>query len=319
MSEFELIRKFFATQPVVRDDVVVGIGDDAAVLSPPEGKQLVVTTDTMVAGTHFLADTDAVSLGHKALAVNLSDLAAMGAEPAWFLLNLTLPAPDVAWLENFCEGMFALASAYNVQLVGGNTARGPLAIAIEAHGFVPEGEAIRRNTAQAGDSIYVTGELGDAALALQRLLGRRSLPQADYDALLPRLVRPAPRVREGMLLRRFASSAIDISDGLLADLGHILEASGVGALVVRDRVPLSSVYQKYLNEVGWDMALSGGDDYELLFTVPVRQDREFERWRSRFGCAVTHLGEIVSGHGLTLVDAKGDRYQPAPLGHDHFA
>ena len=318
MTEFELIRRFFSAQPVARDDVILGIGDDAAILQPPAGCQLVVTTDTLVAGVHFFADADPVALGHKALAVNLSDLAAMGAEPAWFLLNLTLPQPDEKWLTGFCEGLFALAREFNVQLVGGNTSRGPLAIAIEAHGLAPEGTAIRRSGAQPGDSIYVTGTLGDAALALQHRLGQRGLPQTDYAALQARLDRPTPRVREGVHLRRFAASAIDVSDGLLADLGHVLEASGTGALIVRDRVPLSETYSRHLAQIGWDPALAGGEDYELLFTVSAPQARELERWRSRFGCAVTQIGEIVSGPGLTVIDAAGEPYRSSLSGHDHF-
>lgn len=319
MSEFELIQRFFAAQPVARDDVVIGIGDDAAVLQPPPGKQLVVTTDAMVEGVHFTADTDPANIGYKALAVNLSDLAAMGAEPAWFLLNLTLPRPNETWLTGFCEGLFALAREFNIQLVGGNTSRGPLAIAVAAQGFVPEGEAIRRSGAQPGDSIYVTGTVGDAALALQHRLGQRTLLQTDYDALRPRLDHPTARVREGLLLRRFASSAIDVSDGLLADLEHILEASGAGALIVRDRIPLSETYRRHLNEAGWGLALSGGDDYELLFTVSARASREFERWRPRFGCEATNIGEIVSGPGLTVMDAAGNSFRPTQFGHDHFA
>ncbi len=319
MTEFDLIQKFFATQSVVRDDVVLGIGDDAAILQPPAGCQLVVTTDTLVEGVHFFADTDPVALGHKALAVNLSDLAAMGAEPAWFLLNLTLPRPEESWLAGFSEGLFALAREFNIQLVGGNTARGPLTIAIEAHGFVPDGEAIRRAGAQPGDSICVTGTLGDAALALAHRSGRRLLPLPDYDVLRPRLERPTPRVREGRLLRRFASSAIDLSDGLLADLGHVLDANGVGALLMRDRVPLSDTYRRHLDSAGWDLALAGGDDYELLFTVSARAGREFERWQSHFGCPVTCIGEIVSGPGLTVLDSAGNPYRPAQSGHDHFS
>jgi thiamine-monophosphate kinase len=319
MTEFELIRTFFAVQPVARDDVIVGIGDDAAVLAPPAGCQLVVTTDVLVEGVHFPPDTDPASLGHKALAVNLSDLAAMGAEPAWFLLNITLPCADTSWLEGFCAGLFELARAYNMQLVGGNTARGPLAIALEAHGFVPEGEAVLRRGAEPGDSVYVTGELGDAALALAHRLGRWRLPPADFAATRTRLERPVPRVREGQLLRRFATSAIDVSDGLAADLGHILEASGVGALIVRDRVPLSETYRRHLDEVGWDPALTGGDDYELCFTVPARRDAEFARWREKFGCRVTCLGEITASAGLDIVDAAGNPYLLASRGHDHFA
>lgn len=318
MTEFQLIQKFFAAQPVTRDDVVLGIGDDAAVLTPPPGKQLVVTSDALVQDVHFLPDTDPAAIGHKALAVSLSDLAAMGAEPAWFLLNLTLPIADTAWLEKFCDGLFALATAHEVQLVGGNTARGPLSVTIEAHGFVPEGEAVRRAGARPGDSIYVTGELGDAALALWHRLRKQALSEREFEAVRDRLERPTPRVREGMLLRRFASSAIDISDGLVADLGHVLEASGVGALVVRDRVPLSETYRGVLAEVGWDAALAAGDDYELCFTVPARYDAEFARWQSTFGCRVTCIGEIVSGPGLQIVDAEGNPHHPAVSGHDHF-
>jgi len=319
MSEFDLIRKFFAAQAVARDDVIVGIGDDAAVLAPPAGQQLVVTTDNLVEGVHFAPGTDPAAIGQKALAVNLSDLAAMGAEPAWFLLNLTLPQPDAAWLEKFCAGLFAIASAHRVQLVGGNIARGPLNVAIEAHGFVPEGEALRRAGARPGDSIYVTGELGDAALALRHRLGTQPLPESDFAAVRERLDRPTPRVREGQLLRRFASSAIDISDGLVADLGHVLEASGVGALLVRERLPLSPTYRAHLAAAGWDRALAGGDDYELCFTVPARHDAEFARWQPKFGCRVTCVGEIVSGPGLQIVDAAGNRYEPQQRGHDHFA
>jgi len=318
LNEFELIRKFFSVQPVTRDDVVIGIGDDAAVLALPAGKQLVVTTDVMVQGTHFLPDADPAAVGHKSLAMNLSDLAAMGAEPAWFLLNLTLPAPDDAWLTKFCHGLFALAQQHNVQLVGGNTSRGPLAIAIEAHGFVNEGEAVRRSGARPGDSIYVTGELGDAGLALRHRFGAQRLPPADLAAVSDRLDRPTPRVNVGRLLRRFASSAIDISDGLVADLGHILEASGAGALVVRDRVPLSETYRKHLGETGWDVAFANGDDYELCFTVPAQRDAEFARWQEKFGCRVTCIGEIVSGPGLQIIDAAGNPWRPALAGHDHF-
>jgi len=318
MTEFELIQKFFAAQPVTRDDVVMGIGDDAAVLQPRAGSQLVVTTDTLVEGRHFLPGTDAAALGHKALAVNLSDLAAMGAEPAWFLLNLTLPVADETWLAEFCRGLFLLAREFDVQLVGGNTTRGPLAIAIEAHGFVPEGGALRRTGARPGDGVYVTGTIGDAALALHKRLGRCALSTPDGEALQTRLDYPTPRVRAGLQLRRFASSAIDISDGLVADLGHVLEASGVGALIVRERVPLSDVYRKQLDHVGWDLALSGGDDYELLFTVPPSKSRALQQAGALLGCALTSIGEIVSGPGLTLVDAQGNPCMVASGGYDHF-
>jgi thiamine-monophosphate kinase len=318
VSEFELIQKFFAAQAVSRDDVVIGIGDDAAVLQSVPERQLVVTTDTLVQGVHFLPDADPAALGHKALAVNLSDLAAMGAEPAWFLLNITFPHIDEPWLEKFCEGMFALAREYRIQLVGGNTTRGPLAIAVVAHGFVPDGTAVLRSGAEPGDSIYVTGELGDARLALLHRLGQRKLPPADAETVATRLDRPVPRVREGVLLRRFASSAIDISDGLLADLGHLLEASGTGALVVRDRLPVSDTYRAHLDQVGWDAALAGGDDYELCFTVPAQHDAEFARWQTKFNCRVSCVGEIVSGPKLTVVDAQGNPCEAPHPGYDHF-
>jgi thiamine-monophosphate kinase len=318
VNEFELIERYFAQQGMAREDVVLGIGDDAAVLQPPPGKQLVATTDTLVEGIHFFPDVDATALGYKALAVNVSDLSAMGAAPAWFLLSVTLPSIDKRWLAGFCEGLFAAAAETGMQLVGGNTTRGPLAITVQAFGFVDEGEAVRRMGAEPGDSIYVTGEVGDAALALQHRLGACALTDAQAREVQRRLERPAMRTRVGQKLRRFASSAIDISDGLLADLRHILEASGVGALVVCDRVPVSDVYRALVGTVGWDLALNGGDDYELCFTVPARHDAEFARWQSTFGCRVSCIGEIVSSAQLTVVDGTGQAYQPAQAGHDHF-
>jgi thiamine-monophosphate kinase len=277
VNEFELIRRFFARQDMTRADVVAGIGDDAALLQPPAGQQLAVTSDLLVSGIHFLSDADPQALGHKALAVNLSDLAAMGAEPAWFMLNLALPKADAGWLEFFCRGLFELAREYRVQLVGGDTSRGPLAIAIEAHGFVPPGQALRRSGAKTGDRIYVTGTLGDAGLALRHRLGGISLPERELAAVAARLDRPVPRVREGLLLRGLAHGAIDISDGLLADLGHVLEQSRVGARIHLDKIPLSPVCRAYLPETGWDLVLANGDDYELCFTVRRKTSRH---WKS---------------------------------------
>ena len=317
MNEFELIRHFFARQAVSRADVETGIGDDAALLCPPPGRQLAVTSDLLVAGIHFFPDADPVSLGHKALAVNLSDLAAMGAEPAWFLLNLTLPEVDERWLERFCRGMFALAREYNMQLVGGDTSRGPLAIAIEAHGFVPEGGALRRSGAGAGDRIYVTGTLGDALLALRHRRGEIRLPEKDLAAATMRLDRPVPRVREGMALRGIASSAIDVSDGLLADLGHILERSGAGARIFLERLPLSPVCRAHLPEAGWDTVLAGGDDYELCFTVPEKNLAKLEKLP--FAGDLHRIGNIEVEAGLRIIDGSGREYHPRKTGHDHFA
>lgn len=317
MTEFELIRTFFARQDIARPDVSAGIGDDAALLQPPPGQQLAVTSDLLVSGVHFLPDADPYFLGHKALAVNLSDLAAMGAEPAWFMLNLALPRADANWLQPFCRGMFHLASEHNVQLVGGDTSRGPLTIAIEAHGFVPKEQALRRSGAKVGDRIYVTGALGDAALALRHRLGGIRLPEADLAAVAERLDRPTPRVREGLLLRGIAHSAIDISDGLLADLGHILEMSRVGARINLDKIPVSPVCRSHLREAGWDIVLATGDDYELCFSVPEKNVAKLEQHRP--ACGFHCIGTIEAEPGLRIMDESGKPWQPRRSGHDHFA
>ena len=317
MTEFELIRTFFARQPVSRADVAAGIGDDAALLRPPAGQLLAVTSDLLVSGVHFLPDVEPHSLGHKALAVNLSDLAAMGAEPAWFLLNLVLPEADAQWLERFCGGMFDLARVYNVQLVGGDTSRGPLAIGIEAHGFVPEAAALRRAGARTGDRIYVTGTLGDAAVALRHRLGKQRLSEDDFAAVVERLDRPTPRVREGMSLRGLAHSAIDISDGLLADLGHVLEMSQVGARIFLDKIPVSPVVRAHIKKYGWEAALAMGDDYELCFTVPPQNVGTLEKLQ--LACGLHCIGEIEPEPGLRIMDESGRPYRPTFTGHDHFA
>ncbi|MHB8744353.1 MAG: thiamine-phosphate kinase [Sulfuricaulis sp.] len=317
MNEFELIRSFFARQPQTRADVATGIGDDAALLRTPQDQLLAVTSDLLVSGVHFFPDVNPAFLGHKALAVNLSDLAAMGAEPAWFLLNLTMPLADTQWLEQFCRGMFALAGEYNVQLVGGDTARGPLAIAIEAHGFVPETKVLRRSGARVGDQIYVTGTLGDAALALRQCRGELHLAEHDVSAVMTRLDRPVPRVHEGMTLRGIAHSAIDISDGLLADLGHILVSSQVGARIFLDRIPVSAAFRSSFQEAGWDTVLAGGDDYELCCTVPKKNIPILEKLdiSSGFHC----IGEIEQQPGLRVMDESGKPYHLPQAGYDHFA
>ncbi|HLE93867.1 MAG TPA: thiamine-phosphate kinase [Sulfuricaulis sp.] len=317
MNEFELIRTYFARQPVSRADVAEGIGDDAALLRPPHDQQLAVTSDVLVSGVHFFPDADPESLGHKALAVNLSDLAAMGAEPAWFLLNLTLPEADTHWLEMFCRGMFRLAREFNVQLVGGDTSRGPLNIAIEAHGFVPPAAALRRSGAKTGDRIYVTGTLGDAALMVKQRAGKLQLPELALAALSERLDRPTPRVREGIALRNIAHCAIDISDGLLADLGHILERSQVGARIFLDRIPVSETCRSHLGQAGWDTVLAGGDDYELCFTVSPGKLEALEKLQ--FSCRFQCIGEIEREPGIRVMDESGKPYHPQETGHDHFA
>ena len=318
MNEFELIRRYFSRPPVTRADVTLGIGDDAALLQPPPGQQLVVTTDLLVSGVHFLPDVNPAALGHKALAVNLSDLAAMGAEPAWFLLNLALPTADESWLAKFSAGLFGLAQRYRVQLVGGDTSRAPqTVIAIEAHGFVPAGQALTRAGARPGDRIFVTGALGDAGLALRHRQGKLRLSDAEFVFCAERMDRPAPRVEEGLALRTVASSAIDISDGLVADLGHILEMSRVGARLELARLPLSPAYRAHLAETGWDVALANGDDYELCFTVPPENLAALEKIKHRFP-AITEIGIIEAGGGLHIVDAAGKPHTPKITGHDHF-
>jgi thiamine-monophosphate kinase len=319
VNEFELINRFFSRQPVARGDVALGIGDDAAVLEVPAGMQLVVSTDTLNSGVHFPADTDPVSVGHKSLAVNLSDLAAMGATPAWFTLNLSMPQADENWLTGYCRGLFALAARHGIALVGGDTTRGPLAISIQVCGLVPAGQALLRSGARPGDGIYVTGTLGDAALGLMQHQGRLDAPAAHREQLLQRLHCPAPRVQEGLRLREVASSCIDISDGLCADLGHILERSGVGARIELDRIPVSDAYCASRASLTMDPALTGGDDYELCFTVPAQREAVFARTMEEFSCLCTRIGVIESLPGLRIIDAAGGLYHPAARGYDHFS
>lgn len=318
MTEFELIRAYFSAQPVLRDDVSVGIGDDAALVRAAPGMEIAVSTDVLVAGIHFFSDADPFGIGHKCLAVNLSDLAAMGAEPAWFLLDLTLPRVDTAWLQRFSEGLYSVAQAHRMQLIGGDTSRGPLSIAITAMGEVPQGKSLLRAGASVGDIIYVTGALGDAAAALAALSGRCVFPAPEIAAARVRLERPVPRVAEGIMLRDLASSAIDVSDGLLADLGHVLEASRVGARVDLEALPLSPFYRAHLRELGWDYALAGGDDYELCFTVPAGKLGAVAALSHRTRVPLTAIGTITSNRGLDVRNAAGEPYHPSRSGHDHF-
>ncbi len=317
ISEFELIARYFTRQGVQRQDVVLGIGDDCALLRVPDGVELAVTTDTMVCGVHFPENTDPEALGHKGLAVNLSDLAAMGAEPAWALLALTLPEADEAWLDAFTRGLRGMADRYNVQLVGGDTTRGPLSVTLQVLGFVPKGKSLRRDAAQSGDLIYVTGTLGDAGLGLRIVQGRTSVPAQEADYLVERLERPWPRVEAGLALRGVAHAAIDVSDGLIADLGHILDASAVGAVVQVERLPLSPAFRAMAGD-DWDMALSSGDDYELCFTVPPARKDSVEAVARDLGVPCTCIGVIDRQSGLRLVRDDGAAFVPAGHGYEHF-
>lgn len=319
MNEFELIRQFFARQLKQRDDIAIGIGDDAAVVNVPVNQQLVVTTDTLVADIHFASKTPAYDIAYKALAVNLSDLAAMGAEPAWVTLALTLPDADEAWIQGFCEGFFTLASRFHVQLIGGDLTHGPLSITVQAMGLVPRGQAITRSGAKPGDAIYVTGTLGDAGLGLQVEQSHLHLPEAQQHAALDKLHHPEPRIQTGLHLRGLASAAIDISDGLVADLGHILEQSGVGATVHIEKLPISElVMQALAKDTAIMLGLSAGDDYELCFTVPAKHTHSVDQTLSQLPCRFTRIGTIDNDSQLKLLDDQGNIYDGTFPGYRHF-
>ena len=317
-TEFDIIRRYFTRQDSRRRDVIAGIGDDAALLQVPAGMELVVCMDTLVEGVHFPIGTPAAAIGHKALAVNLSDLAAMGAEPAWATLSLTIPESDPDWLADFSQAFFKLADRYQVQLVGGDTTRGPLAVTVQAHGFVPESLALRRQGAQAGDHIYVTGTLGDAGLALQLAgdAGNELQHQLDY---------PEPRIAAGQALRGIASAAIDISDGLLADLGHLLESEQLGATLSLDDLPRSTAFRERVKRCGadaralfLDLPLSAGDDYELCFTVPEASLQQLATAQAQFSCACTYIGRVKETRGIRCYTADGEAYEPPTAGYRHF-
>ncbi|MGK2914087.1 MAG: thiamine-phosphate kinase [Porticoccaceae bacterium] len=315
--EFTLIRAFFADRQAVVADVQLGIGDDCALLVPNPGEVLAVTTDTLVSGVHFPVDGPAEQIGQRALRVNLSDLAAMGAEPRWFQLALTLPVADDAWVEAFSRGLFAAAKAYSIALVGGDTTRGPLCITITAIGALPAGEALRRDGAKPGDRIYVTGTLGDGAAGLAVLSDRSGQPHLNY--LQQRYWRPSPRLAEGRLLRGLASAAIDISDGLLADLGHIAQRSGVGARIHTQRLPVAAPLRRYAHQTQWlDWALAGGDDYELCFTVPPANLDSVNALVASGRLAATPIGWIIAGAGVVCRDQLGRDRVVGRAGYDHF-
>lgn len=316
MSEFALIDTIRALTAQARGDVALGIGDDAALLDVPPGQQLVACTDTLVEGIHFLHGTAAADLGWKALAVNLSDLAAMGAAPAWALLALTLPAGDRDFVHGFAEGYAALARQHGVALVGGDTTQGPLAVTVTALGTVPTGMALRRDGARIGDVVCATGTLGDAAGALRLLQARAEVP----DALLQRLHRPEPRLDAGHALRGRASACIDVSDGLAADLAHVCAASGVAAELDADTLPLSAELAGLFDAVTCrELALAGGDDYELCFTLaPADLDASLAAL-AQAGCSATPIGHIVAGAGVSVRDRAGRALALPHAGWEHFA
>jgi len=317
-SEFDIIRHYFARHRGLRDDVLLGIGDDAALLQPPPGRVLAVCLDTLVAGVHFPAKTSATAIGHKALAVNLSDLAAMGAEPAWATLALTLPDNDAAWLAAFSDAFFMLADRYGVQLVGGDTTCGPLTVTVQAHGFVTPEKALRRQGARPGERIYVTGTLGDAGLAL-----RMNAPGDNW--LRKRLDFPEPRIEAGLVLRDYASAAIDISDGLLADLGHLLEGEQLGASLRIDALPRSEAFLGAMRNLDPDrrgqfheLPLGAGDDYELCFTVAEQHCSEMEERLAGVPGGCRWIGVVEAESGIRCYRDDGAPYLPAVSGYQHF-
>ncbi|TWO68293.1 thiamine-phosphate kinase [Caenimonas sedimenti] len=320
MGEFELIRRFF-DRPVRRSPL--GVGDDCALLAPQPGMQLAVSSDMLVEGRHFLSTVDPRRLGHKALAVNLSDLAACGARPLAFSLSLALPHADPHWLAPFAEGLFALAEAHDCELVGGDTTRGPLCIAITVYGEVPAGQALLRSGARAGDDLWVSGTLGDARLALEIFRGRAQATAEVFVAARARMEQPEPRVSLGQALRGVATSAIDVSDGLLGDLAHVLDRSGVGAsvdapsaagLLAAARAGYTAPAPQIL-----ELVLAGGDDYELAFTAPPAARQSVEEAGARTGTPVTRIGRVEAEPGLRVLDANGGLVPRSFAGFDHFA
>ena len=319
-GEFALIARHF-TRPdrPLRVQVALGVGDDCALLQPAPGMQLAISSDMLVEGRHFLPTVAPERLGHKALAVNLSDLAACGAEPLGCTLALALPRVDDAFLAGFAKGLFALADAHGTALVGGDTTAGPLTICITVFGQVPTGQALLRSGARPGDDLWVSGSLGDARLALEVFRGRVALPGAQFDAVRPAMELPQPRVALGLALRGVASAAIDLSDGLAGDLAHVLRRSGVGAVVNVDALPRSAVLSAQPLALQHDCLLAGGDDYELLFTAPAAQRQAVLAAGRGCGVAVTRCGHVDSGAGLRVVDGNGVPLPASWRGFDHFA
>lgn len=315
--EFSLIAKYFKREQEKRRDVTCGIGDDAAVLLPAEDSALAVTTDTMVQGVHFDDNIPARALGHKLLAVNLSDLAAMGAEPAWLSLALTMPSVDEVWLAEFSQGLFQLADYYHASLIGGDVTRGPLTLTLTAHGQIPKGKALYRDGAKPGDRVYVSGTLGDAAAALA-MQQERITRTLQYDALSQALLYPEPRVALGQALRVIASSAIDISDGLMSDLQHILSASEVGARIELADLPASEALQSAIpdQDTRLELQATGGEDYELCFTVPESRRGSLETVIRQLGIPIHCIGVIESERGLrTMLEGEQKRFGAAGFSH----
>ena len=318
MNEFALIAQYFTRPPRDGGYLRLGVGDDCALLDIPAGETLAISTDMLVEGRHFFEGTDPEALGHKALAVNLSDLAAMGATPLGFSLALALPSADANWLGGFARGLFALADAHQLQLIGGDTTKGPLNICITIYGSLPPHAALRRDAARVGDDIWVSGTLGDARLGLEALQGKRLLDRTLLRPASARLHRPEPRIGLGLALRGIAHAAIDVSDGLMGDVAHILARSRVGAVIDADALPCGEALSAQDIDLRREFALNGGDDYELCFTAAPAQAAAVQAAAQASGVRVTRIGHVVDAHGLQVVDADGRPLAIAAHSFDHF-
>lgn len=331
MGEFDLIEKYFtwddsSTHQSDSASIIKGIGDDGAILKCPANQHLVTSVDTLVSGVHFPEDTDPQAIGHKALAVNLSDLAAMGATPTWFTLALTLPDSNDNWLSAFSSGLKKIAQAFDIKLIGGDTTRGPLSITINVMGFVNSNETLLRDGAKPSEKIYVTGTLGGAALGLKAHQNSLSASQksllntADFDACIHQLNYPNPRIAESVVIANYASACMDISDGLLQDLSHLTNLSGTGAEIDLNKLPLPKALAKLKDEDAWSFALSGGDDYELLFTVAETKVSDFERALHHLSTPIRCIGVITSEKGK-ISDTTGRLLNKTSQsqGYDHFS
>jgi len=333
LGEFDLIQRFFkagadAMHPNDEKVIALGIGDDCALLKPAAGEEIAITSDMLVEGRHFFMNANPGLLGRKALAVNLSDLAAMGAKPIGFTLSIALPNVDIAWLEAFSKGLFAVANQYSCPLIGGDTTAGPLTISITAFGSIPSGKAIRRSGAKVGNDIWASGTIGDARLALAALRHEITLPESDLKQIEHRMHNPTPRVELGMTIRELASAALDISDGLLGDLHHILKQSQVSAKVFLDQIPKSETLQKQSEDIQNQFAASGGDDYEICFTAPTEKRDVIDEISTALNLPLTRIGSITEKVGaaekLSLFNKNGDlldETKSAALlkSFDHFA
>ena len=320
MGEFDLIKRYFSRKSL-QNDVILSVGDDCAITSIPTGYQLAITTDTLVEGTHFLPSISPTDLAYKSVAVNLSDLAAMGATPAWVSLALTLPEIKEEWLAEFSQSLFGILDRYGVSLIGGDTTKGPLSITLTAQGFLPENQGLFRHQAKVGDWIFVSGFLGDSAAGLDLLLQNRKIENESDRYFIQRHLRPTPRVELGLALRSFSCCSLDISDGLLADLGHILERSQVGAEIYLENLPLSRhLCTQYEQTQAEKFALTGGEDYELCFTVSEEKREEMEQVLSSQGIKVTCIGKILpQTSGLNLLKNGEKVALPEHCGFDHFS